>query len=139
MSGAQAVRVTGRSLFDLAEGLRVEVLQAEGTVQLLLVQRGPIGQRLVKGNAFVEPGTAEALRDLAEEIARGLRLKASAEVAVQVAQWRAVVAFKGPVLSRLSFTIAGINGLPLLLAEARIGANAPDHLRAVARYLEGLE
>jgi hypothetical protein len=138
MTGAQAVRVKARSLFDLAEGLRIEVLQAEGAVQLLLVQRGPMGRRLVRGNVFADDGTADELREVADEIARGLRLKASAVVRVTVAQWRAEVAFDGPVLSRLCFTIAGVNGKPLLLAEARIGADTPDNLRAVARYLEGL-
>ncbi len=139
MTGAQAVRVDRRAMFDLAEGLRVEVLQAEGAVQLVLVQRGASGERVVKGNAFADADTADDLRDLADEVARGLRLKASAVVAVPVAQWAARVVFSGPGSSaRLCFTIPGVNGLPLLLAEARIGADAPDHMRAVARYLEGL-
>ncbi len=139
MTGAQAVRVDRRAMFDLAEGLRVEVLQAEGAVQLVLVQRGASGERVVKGNAFADGDTADDLRDLADEVARGLRLKASAVVAVPVAQWAARVVFSGPGASaRLCFTILGGHGLPLLLAEARIGADTPDHLRAVARYLEGL-
>ncbi len=139
MTGAQAVRVTARRVFDLAEGLRIEVLQAERTVQLLLVTRGAKGERVVKGNAFADADTADDLRDLADEIARGLRLKASAVVAVPVAQWAARVVFSGPgAAARLCFTIPGVNAVPLLLAEARVGADAPDNLRAVARYLEGL-
>lgn len=139
MTGAQAARVDRRAMFDLGEGLRMEVLQAEGAVQLLLVARGPKGERVVKGNAFADGDTADDVRDLADEIGRGLRLKASAVVAVPVAQWSARVVFSGPgAFARLCFTIPGVNAVPLLLAEARVGADAPDNLRAVARYLEGL-
>jgi hypothetical protein len=139
MTGAQRARVTARVLFDLGDGLRIEVLRAEGAVQLLLVQRGPKGERLVRGNAFADDRTAEAVRALAYEIERGLRLKASATVAVTVAQWRAQVAFTGPLASaRLSWTIPGVNGLPLLLAEGQVALQTPDTLRAVARCLEGL-
>lgn len=136
MTGAQAVRVKSRAVFDLAEGLRIEVLDAEGAVQLVLVQRGSKGERVVKGNAFADADTAEELRALADEIARGLRLKASATVTVPVAQWRARVAFDGPRRSRLSFTIPGVNGKPLLLVEHGVEADTPDNLRAVARRLE---
>lgn len=73
MSGAQPVRVAARQRFDVAEWV-VDVLQAEGAVQLLLVAPGVPSERATAsrgvtiGNAFAGPGTAAQLRAIADHL-----------------------------------------------------------------------
>jgi hypothetical protein len=73
MSGAQAVRVTARDGFDLAQW-RVEVMQAEGAVHLRLFSDGwslaadKAGRGLTLANAFAGPETAAQLRAIADHL-----------------------------------------------------------------------
>ena len=70
-SGARPLRVEGRESFPLATH-RVEVLRAEGAVQLLLMIDGfPAGpDRLA--NIFAGPETADQLQSIVDHL-RGLR------------------------------------------------------------------
>jgi hypothetical protein len=63
---ATAARVTGRQDFPLA-GLRVQVLQAEGEVQLLWFGQGaPEGEVRLMASRFAGQGTAAELRAIAD-------------------------------------------------------------------------
>ena len=67
-AGAQPLRVTARDRFPLAQ-IAVEVLQAEGAVQLCWLSEGwPEGPRRVAANVFAGPETAEQLRAIARHL-----------------------------------------------------------------------